>query len=581
MPFSNKLIWHNWTTGSANNGGGFNPASPNFANDLTTDANTGNTSSPVVSSASYTFVAGDVGHWLFIQGGTNWYPGWFQIASVSGGKATLSAASNQGVKYESVDTNSDYYQRPNGLLSTVGVASVGTPTGGVWSVDYSQSNTARTAYTDLVIDGTTNTIITSAANPFGKNHVGNVINVTSGTGFTVQRVEIISVTGTQATGEKSFGTLSSTGGNGNLGGAVGSSSAWTAITIPSLSAGNHIFIKSGTYTVTATQSTNSLSRGDVTNGFITVEGFNSYPSDYSSTRPLLTSSTNSVNLVGLVDSRYWRWRNFNMSHTATTRGAAFSFSSPVTPIYLSDISCNGNSGFASLPNNNNILFSMSRVEIQNCTGNALSYGNTSSFSIHGCYIHNNSGAAILSGANGNHGLEISNSLICENAGGGILMTNDTNAGTNIDMYNCTIANNGNDGLFLPSNLNNFGLRIVGNIFYGNSGYGIEVLDAETKFTTSIFANNAFGNNTSGGFIGLIDRTGSSNISLLANPFVNDSIGDYTLNNTAGGGLDCKNNPVPNIFGSSSTLPKALGAARNQDSGGGGSVAIPVSGRICS
>ena len=43
------------------NGAGFNVANANFVTDLTTDANTGNTASPVVSSATYTFVAGDVG----------------------------------------------------------------------------------------------------------------------------------------------------------------------------------------------------------------------------------------------------------------------------------------------------------------------------------------------------------------------------------------------------------------------------------------------------------------------------------------------------------------------------------------
>src|SRR5260370_4868451 len=73
--------------------------------------------------------------------------------------------------------------------------------------DSSQQNAAQIAYTDLVIDGTTNTKCTSAANPFGAAHVGNIINVTSGTGFTVQRVQIMSVAGTTATVDKSLGTL--------------------------------------------------------------------------------------------------------------------------------------------------------------------------------------------------------------------------------------------------------------------------------------------------------------------------------------------------------------------------------------
>src|SRR5579859_4628846 len=80
--------------------------------------------------------------------------------------------------------------------------------------DYSQQNAAQVAYTDMVIDGTTNTKFTSALNPVTAAHVGNIINVTSGTGFTVQRVQIVSQAAGVATCDKSLGTLSSTGGHG-------------------------------------------------------------------------------------------------------------------------------------------------------------------------------------------------------------------------------------------------------------------------------------------------------------------------------------------------------------------------------
>ncbi len=42
------------------NGSGFNPANAGMLADATTDANTANTASPVLSSASYNFAAGDV-----------------------------------------------------------------------------------------------------------------------------------------------------------------------------------------------------------------------------------------------------------------------------------------------------------------------------------------------------------------------------------------------------------------------------------------------------------------------------------------------------------------------------------------
>ena len=57
---------------------------------------------------------------------------------------------------------------------------------GATGTDYSQQDAAEIAFTDLVIDGADNTKITSAAHPFSVAHVGNVINVTGGTGFTVR-----------------------------------------------------------------------------------------------------------------------------------------------------------------------------------------------------------------------------------------------------------------------------------------------------------------------------------------------------------------------------------------------------------
>src|SRR4029077_71126 len=85
--------------------------------------------------------------------------------------------------------------------------------------DYSQQDSAQVAYTDLVI-GSTTTQLTSAAHPFTSAHVGNIINVTGGTGFTAGRYCVNSVSGSTATMDRSVGTASSTGGTGNLGGGL-------------------------------------------------------------------------------------------------------------------------------------------------------------------------------------------------------------------------------------------------------------------------------------------------------------------------------------------------------------------------
>src|SRR5689334_8551301 len=99
MAFAATTNWETQSGGSDSNGGGFDPGNASMATDLA--GSSANTASPVVSSASYNFAAGDVGHWLFIQSGTNWTPGWYKIASVASNQATLDAAAGHGVLWSS------------------------------------------------------------------------------------------------------------------------------------------------------------------------------------------------------------------------------------------------------------------------------------------------------------------------------------------------------------------------------------------------------------------------------------------------------------------------------------------------
>lgn len=86
---------------------------------------------------------------------------------------------------------------------------------------YQSMSINTTSYSDLLIDGTTNTKVTSAAHPFTSAMVGNSINVLNGPGFIVQTVNILSVTGVTATVNTSLGTLGSGSGVGVLGGPKG------------------------------------------------------------------------------------------------------------------------------------------------------------------------------------------------------------------------------------------------------------------------------------------------------------------------------------------------------------------------
>src|SRR4051812_38653539 len=129
MAFTSDTHWDVQPGGSSANSGGFDTGVSGFPTDGAATSATG--TSPVFSSASYSFVAGDVGALIYIQGGGNWYPGWYPIVSVSAGAATLSAVA--------------------------GISSNSSATGATWGVDYSQSASPHISFTDLVIDATTNT----------------------------------------------------------------------------------------------------------------------------------------------------------------------------------------------------------------------------------------------------------------------------------------------------------------------------------------------------------------------------------------------------------------------------------------
>src|ERR1041385_243007 len=73
-------------------------------------------------------------------------------------------------------------------------------------------NAGSYTFTDLVIDGATNTKVTSASHNFVAADVGNCMRINYGTGFTTGVFEIVSVASNAATLDRSAGTLGSTGG---------------------------------------------------------------------------------------------------------------------------------------------------------------------------------------------------------------------------------------------------------------------------------------------------------------------------------------------------------------------------------
>jgi len=353
------------------NGAGFNILNSNFSTNLTTDSNTGNTASPVVSSASYNFVAADVGNWVYIKSGTNWTPGWYKIASVAANKATLNAAIGAAVQISSSFSYS--------LNTVVGCSTVGTPTSGTWAIDYSQSTACNNSTTnDLAsTNGTTNpAVVTSASYTFGVNTVGNIIHVTAGTSWTPGWYEIVSVSGGAATLDRAVGSSASiSSGTWRIGGAASLADSTDDAFFENAIAGNRYWVKGGSYTL---GSAVTISAAGSASKPILVEGFNTIRSDRptGTTRPLFTCGSSAFTLTS-----YWELYNMRFTSSNSTNALAMGINSKIVQVKIENTS----SGRTVVTPSTDAL--ILNCELLSNGGICITNDVSASISVIGCYIH--------------------------------------------------------------------------------------------------------------------------------------------------------------------------------------------------
>lgn len=472
--------------------------------------------SPVFSSASYNFVAGDVGAWVFIASGTNWTPGWYKIASVAANAATLSAAIGAAVKGSGATTSAIV---PN---TVAGCATTASPTGATWSIDYSQQAAAQFAYTDLASAGAGLTV-SSAAKPFAKQHVGNSLVITGGTNFTTGRYVIASVAAAVATvvGAANITTGAGASGTGGQGGALASPGQVGAHVV----ATNRIFIKTGTYTVTSA-STN-IAVGCLASALATIEieGYSSVRGDLlplaaAGTRPtIIASGISTFTLISLTGASGVGVRNLILDGASLTSSKALVGSNGIgTNLLFKNCTNAGVTGNISL----------SRCAATGCAtvspfsngGSCfacVSYSNTiSGFNVSfcvNCLSYSNSGAS-------SHGWSLN--------------------ANNILLINCVAYGNGGDGF----SLNGSGISLVNCLAEGNTGYGFDMFNFGTMEIACAGYNNTAGNELTPG----PTHPGElSFVTLSASPFTNAASGDFSLNATTGGGAAVRAAGYPGLF----------------------------------
>ena len=398
---------------------------------------------------------------------------------------------------------------------------------GSTGTDRSQSDAAYQAYTDLVIDHTTNTKITSAAHPFDATSVGNIINITAGTGFTVQRVQIVSEAAGVATCDKAVGTIDSTGGTGNLGGSLATVGAATALAV-SL---NRVHVKAGTYTLTVKI---SLSTSDAYS--MEISGYETSHDDRG-TKPLITTATNSTRICDFTGAGTtrgaWHFVNLSLSNTAATKaeGLYNTAAGDRLSVVLEDCLFDGFTKAIEAGAVGSLV--LVGCEIKNCTHIALNYS-FNDLTMIGNKIHDNPGggaqAAIVVASTYAFAHLVGN-LIVDNYIG-ILITGNV---PKMYLDGNTIANNTSNGLQCASSANWWSFSLLNNIFYGNGGWNATL---SSGIRVLVNRQNAYGAGGSGDRQNFLP--GLEDVTLTADPFTNAAGGDYSLNNDAGGGVACRN-----------------------------------------
>lgn len=408
---------------------------------------------------------------------------------------------------------------------------------GSGGTDRSQQAAAFTTYTDLVIDGTTNTDMTSAAHPFTAADVGNIVVITGGTGFTTQRVQITSIpSGVIARCDKSLGTLSSTGGTGGLGGALATPGKGSGLMV----GGNTLHIKAGTYSITSA-STNvaggclSLPAGAATTP-IRVIGYQTTHRD-GGTRPLLQASGISTFTVCGGSATATSYENISVDCASLTASAGFAN----TRCFRCKAANCTNGGF------NAGTFAY-YCEATGCSAVAAFIGN-SSFCV--AYANTFTGFALTASVN------VINCLSVNNSGGS---SNGFTLSVGVVCANCTAYGNGNAGFSVTTG--NAAQGLFNCLSSGNTGY---------QFTSSTTDQNVFLLNCAAKADGLgtigpnLGGLNSGFVTLTADPFVNAAGGNFALNSAPGGGGLLLSTGLPGTFPGSPTINtigyQAIGAAQ--------------------
>lgn len=429
--------------------------------------------------------------------------------------------------------------------------------------DYSQQDSPQLSVTDLACT-TGSTTITSTTGGFTAAMVGNLINISSGTNFSFGFYQITSFTNgnTVVVDRTPAPSGNGSGGTAKVGGALATLGSIISA-VGAFLGGNTAWVKAtGNHTVTTTISVTVA--GSTTLGRTTVRGYGTTRGD--GTRATVTCATNSVALFTLNAANFFLLKDLNLTHTAATRGDGVTTVTAVsTDVRFENLAIdgcavglNGTTRFTG--------FAATGCEIKNCTSHGIQAdGGGEVCVVSGCYIHDNAASGVTCSNTSKYVL-LSN-VIESNGGRGFYDSATTRTQLH-QFYGNTFYNNTNSGIEIAATTGSATIGLVNNVFASNGAFGVKVDDGTTETDARFLLQrkNAFYSNTSG------QRSGSSaapdDITLSADPFTNAAAGDFSLNNTAGGGASLRAAAFPGAFpGGTTTSYGDVGAAQHQDAGG--------------
>lgn len=302
--------------------------------------------------------------------------------------------------------------------------------------------------------------------------------------------------------------------------------------------GNIIYVQDAgsTYTSASTITWTAGLKGDTTNGKNRIVGYTTTPGANDG-RPTINCSGSSVAVITLNDNDFWDFEHLEITSTGSPRGNGFSFvTSASNPVRIVDCVFDGCLS-ASATGGNNGNLTLIDSEVKNCTSTSTAVGGGTVIRVYNCNIHDNAGDGIRLTAGTTTTVSVQTTKIVDNGGIGVNVTT-ANSAITVEIHHCTIANNTGDGIDIPANSSTTSIDIDQNIIYGNA-FGVDNNDEEitVEINSRIFDYNAYGGNVSDALDGI--SGGTHDVTLTVDPFTDSANGDYTLNNTAGGGASCR------------------------------------------